>query len=142
MEWELTAWIVPTVFWIFVGAVILVPIWLRSRDRHRLYETLQVAYEKGQPVAPDLVMAMRSAAAEAAIPPAERDLRKGVILLAAGLGMGVLGYGLWYGLNTIDDLSAWMTGGWIGGAGAILALIGIVYLGFWLVRRGAGAGGG
>ena len=39
MEWELTAWVVPTVFWIFVGAVILVPVSLRSRERRMFYMT-------------------------------------------------------------------------------------------------------
>jgi CubicO group peptidase (beta-lactamase class C family) len=87
-------------------------------------------------VSPDLVATMRARAGEAAyLPTAERDLRTAVILLAAGLGMGGLGVGLWYGLMNVDDLSAWTTGGWVGGAGAILALVGLVHLGFWLARR-------
>lgn len=136
MGWDITSWFVPLVFWIFVGAVVLVPIYLRSRERQTLYETVRVAFEKGQPVAPELVEAMwASAPAEAELPTAERDLRKAVILLAAGLGMCGLGWGLWYGLMNVDDLSAYTTGGWVGGVGAILALIGIVYLGFWLARR-------
>jgi len=136
MAWEMTSWIVPMSFWIFLGAIILVPLYLRSRDRRRFYDTVRIAYEKGLPVAPEMVAAMQAGAAEAAIGPAERDLRTGVLLLAAGLGMAGLGYGLWYGLMNVDDLSAYTTGGWVGGVGAIVALIGLVHLGFWLARRG------
>ncbi|HEY5072625.1 MAG TPA: hypothetical protein VII63_11410 [Caulobacteraceae bacterium] len=143
MDMDVTSWLVPLIFWAFVGAVILVPLYLKSRDRQRLYETLRIAYEHGQPVHPELVAAIRSRAAdEAALPPAERDLRTGVILLAAGLGMCGLGYGLWFGLMSIDELSAWTTGGWIGGAGAIISLVGTVFLGFWVARRGKAPGRG
>jgi hypothetical protein len=47
-----------------------------------------------------------------------------------------LGYGLWYGLGSVDDISAYSSGGWVGGVGAVLALVGIVHIGFWLARRG------
>jgi len=133
MDWDVTSWLVPTIFWIFLGAVILVPVYLKSLDRQRFYDTIKVAYERGQPVAADLIEAMKSSAP---LPPAERDLRMGVILLAAGLGMGGLGFGLWYGLGSVDDYSAFSSGASVGGIGAILGLVGIVYLGFWLARRG------
>ena len=133
MDWDMTAWLVPTIFWIFVGAVILVPVYLRSLDRQRFYDTVRAAYERGQPVSADLIEVMKWSAP---LPPAERDMRTGLILIAAGLGMGGLGYGLWYGLGGVDDISAYASGGWVGGVGAILALVGIVHLGFWLARRG------
>jgi len=140
MGWESTAWIVPTGFWILVGTIILAPIWFRSRDRRKLYETVKVAYEKGHPVAPELIAAMRSGAADAAIPPVERDLRTGALLLAAGLGVVGLGCGLWYGLGSVDDVSAYTTGLWVTGVGAMVCLIGLVHLGFWLARRGSRPG--
>jgi hypothetical protein len=139
MGWEFTAWVVPTVFWIFVGSVILVPVWLRSRERRRLYDTVRVAYEAGQSLTPDLILALRAGAAEAAIPPAERDLRTGVLFLAAGLGTVGLGYGLWYGLTTVDEPSAYATGLWLSGVGALVCLIGLVHIAFWLARRGRAA---
>ena len=139
MGWEITSWVVPTLFWIFVGAVILVPVWLRSRDRRKLYETVRIAYEKGHPVAPELVLALRAGAADAAIPPAERDLRTGVLFLAGGLGIVGLGYGLWYGLASVDMTSAYGSGLWVAAVGALACLIGAVHLAFWLTRRGGGA---
>lgn len=143
MGWDITAWMVPLVFWVFVGSVILVPQYLKSRDRAKFYETIRVAYEKGQPLAPELVVAMKSATpADLGIPSAERDLRTGLVLLAAGLGMGGLGFGLWYGLMSVDELSAYSSGGWVGGIGAIVALVGLVYLGFWLARRKSAPQGG
>ncbi len=135
MDWELTAWIVPTVFWIFVGAVILVPVYLRSRERRMFYDTLRIAYEKGHPVAPELIAAMRANAA-ATLPPAERDLRTGILLLATGLGVIGLGGGLWYGIKTVDEFSAYTSGLWVGGVGGLICLIGIIHFGFWLARRG------
>lgn len=139
MAWDITGWMVPLTFWVFVGAVILVPQYLRSRDRQKLYDTIRVAYEKGQPLAPEVVAAMKSATPPyAGIPSAERDLRMGIILLAAGFGMCGLGYGLWYGLTTVDEMAAWSSGGWVGGIGAIVGLIGLIYLGFWLARRKSG----
>jgi hypothetical protein len=108
-----------------------------SKDRQKFYDAIKVAYEKAQPVAPDLIAAMgANAPPDAAIPPAERDLRAGVILLAAGTGMGLLGFGLWYGLMSVDEASAYGSGGWTAGMGAILALVGFVHLGFWFARRG------
>ena len=35
-------------FWSFVASIILVPIYLRHRDRVQMQETLRVAIEKGQ----------------------------------------------------------------------------------------------
>ncbi len=133
---HLTGMVLGIAFWATIAAIVLVPRYLRSRDRARMHETLRIAYEKGQPVAPDLVTAMAAgASAYAELPTAERDLRRGVILIAAAVGMGALGYGLWYGLTGVDDISAFASGGWVAGVGAIVGLIGVVHLVFWLVRR-------
>jgi hypothetical protein len=138
MWWEdMTAAIVPTVFWIFVGAVILVPIYLKSRDRQKMYDTLRVAYEKGQPVPPEFIAALQNNAAPTAmLSTPERDLRKALILIAVGLGLCALGYGLWYGLMSVSDTAAYISGGSVAGAGAIPGLIGVAYLILWLTRRG------
>jgi hypothetical protein len=67
----------------------------------------------------------------------ERDLRLGVILIAVGLGFCGLGYGLWYGLMTVSDTAAYITGGCVAGAGAVPGLIGVAYLVLWATRRAA-----
>lgn len=137
MHWDMTAILVPLAFWTFLAAVILVPIYLRSSERRSFYQAVRSAYERGAPVAPDLLNAMKAAAPSGSdIPSAERDFRWGVMLLAAGLGLVGLGAGLWYGLMDVDDISAWTSGAWAAGLGGIFILVSFVHFGFWLARRG------
>src|ERR1700761_825624 len=93
----------------FLAAIIIVPQYLRYRDRARLHETLRVAFERGQPVPPELVEALQfrrrgGAAPIDALQPypvagrPERDLRRGVIWLAIGLGLVGVGGAFYAGL--------------------------------------------
>ena len=124
-----------TVFWTFVAAVILVPIYLRHKDRERMHETLRMAYEKGQPVPPELIEALQNNTPVRPMSTPDRDLRRAVVLIAVGLGFAGLGYGLWYGLMSVDDTAAYISGGSTAGFGAIPGLIGLGYLVLWLARR-------
>jgi hypothetical protein len=134
---DATGVLVTLIFWTFVGAVILVPMYLKSRDKQRMYETLRLAYEKGQPVPPELIAALQTNAPTGSmVSTAERDLRRAMVLLAVGLGLCGLGYGLWYGLMSVSDTAAYITGGSIAGAGAIPGLIGVAYLILWITKRG------
>jgi len=130
------------IFGIFmIIAVVIGPIWIRSyfasQERARLHETLRVAYEKGQPVPPELIKSLQSSIAERPPSTPERDLRRAIVLIAVGLGLCGLGYGMWYGLMSTDDTAAWITGTSIAGAGAIPGLIGIAYLFLWFTNRNA-----
>lgn len=130
--------LVPLIFFGFLTAVIVGPRYLRSRDQARLYDTVRAAYEKGQPVPPELISALQTDGA----PPRrmdtpERDLRRAIILIAVGLGMAGLGYGLWYGLMSVNDISAYITGGSVAGSGAIPGMLGVAYFILWLTRRNA-----
>src|SRR5437762_240379 len=127
------------IFWTFVGAVIIVPQYFKYKDRQKMHETLRVAFEKGQPVPPEIIMALQSNVGDRLTPTAERDLRRAIVLIAVGLGLCGLAYGLWYGLMSVDPLPAYITGGVIAGAGAIPGLIGIAYLILWLTKRNAPA---
>jgi hypothetical protein len=90
---------VPISFFAMIAAIVIVPKYLRSRDRDRLHETLRMAYEKGQPVPPELMEALQptgKAPPDAApyVPVrdrAERDLRSGVVWLAIGVGLLLIG---------------------------------------------------
>jgi hypothetical protein len=130
-----TGMIVGVVFWAFLAAVILVPVYLRYRDRGRLHETLRIAYEKGQPVPPELIEALQSNVAPKQETTPERDLRHGLVLVAVGLGFAGLGYGLWYGLMSVNEIAAYVSGGSTAGFGAIPGLIGVAYLILWATRR-------
>jgi hypothetical protein len=112
-------------------ALVIGPIWIRSyyaaQDRARLHETLRVAYEKGQP----------AKASDRPMPTPERDLRRAIVLIFVGLGLCALGYAMWYGLMSVDDVAAYTTGMSIAGAGAIPGLIGLAYLMLWFTKRNA-----
>ena len=132
---HLTGMVVGVVFWVFVGSIILVPVYLKYQDRRRMHETLRIAFEKGQPVPPELITALQSNIAPRQPTTPESDLRKAIILIAVGLGLCGLGYGLWYGLMSVNDIAAYVTGGSVAGTGAIPGLIGVAHLVLWATRR-------
>ena len=121
-------------FWGFLGSVILVPIYLRHRDRTQMQETLRVAMEKGQSLPTDLVTALQNSVAAKTMPTREGDLRRAIVLIAVGLGFCALGYGLWFGLMSVDDTAAYITGASTAGFGAIPGLIGVAYLILWATK--------
>ena len=131
---DVTGMIAILSFWGFVAAIIIAPQWFKARDRERMHETLRIAYEKGQPVPPELITALQTSPARTMDTP-ERDLRRAIVLIAVGLGLGGLGYGLWYGLMSVDDTAAYTSGGSVAGAGAIPGLIGVAYLILYFTRR-------
>lgn len=137
MMGDITGLMMGIAFWTFVAAIILVPGYLRYKERGRLHETLRIAYEKGQPVPPELITALQSGVTPARPWTPERDLRRGLVLVGIGLGTAALGYGLWYGLMAVNDMAAYITGGCVAGAGAIPGLIGVAYLILWATRRNA-----
>jgi hypothetical protein len=137
MMGDITGLLMGVVFWGFVASIILVPVYLRYKDRARLHETLRIAYEKGQPVPPELITALQSGVTPRRPWTPESDLRRGLVLLGVGLGIGALGYGLWYGLMSVNDMAAYISGGCVAGAGAIPGLIGVAYLVLWATRRKA-----
>jgi hypothetical protein len=134
---HITGLLMGAIFWIFVAAIILVPVYLRYQDRQRMHETLRIAFEKGLPVPPELISALQSNIAPRRPSTPESDLRKAVILIAVGLGFCGLGYGLWYGLMSTNETAAYISGGCTAGVGAIPGLIGIAHLVLWAGRRNA-----
>jgi hypothetical protein len=132
-----TSVLIPIAFFAMIAAIVLVPGYLRSQDRARMHETLRIAYEKGQPVPPELIEALQRNVAPKVISTPERDLRRGIVLIAVGLGFAGLGYGLWYGLMSVNEIAAYVTGGSTAGAGAIPGFIGVAYLILWATRRNA-----
>ena len=132
---DFTGMILGIAFWAFVAAIIIVPRILKSRDQARMHETLRIAYEKGQPVPPELIESLQSKGSERVMPTAERDLRRAIVLIAVGLGLCGLGLALGIGLMSVDYTASWITGTSIAGAGAIPGLIGVAYLILWLTRR-------
>lgn len=83
--------LVPIVLFASIAAAVIAPFYFRSRDRAKMLEVVRVAYDRGQPVPPELIEAMQTRQAPQ-LPSSERDLRGGVIWLAVGLGVAIFGW--------------------------------------------------
>ena len=166
------------VFFGFLAAVIIVPQVLRYQERGRLHQTLRLAFERGQPVPPELIAALqwgrRRYTSDFSLPPevmagwqprassppgfdtaapaepapvvappppmaalfpsqAQRDLRRGVVWLAVGLGLLAAGGAFYAGLY--DSGGAPETFASFAAFGAIPGFIGLTYLALWAFGR-------
>jgi hypothetical protein len=112
--------LVPLGFFAMVAAIVLVPVWLRSRNKQEMQATVRTAIEKGQALPPELVDAMTKDIKPPKESTAVRDIRAGVILIAVGAGLAVMG--LILGQRHDEAFHPLL------GAAAIPALIGIAYV--------------
>jgi hypothetical protein len=130
-------------FWglivVMILGLALGPRYIRSRERTRLYDLMRTAYEKGQPVPPELIASLTSETADSPLleqgSGGDRDLRRAVVLIAVGLGLGALGLLLGAGIGIVSHVGGAITGGVIAGTGAIPAFIGLAYLLLYLAGR-------
>jgi hypothetical protein len=140
--WGEMAGVVQTVFFfIFLAAIIIGPRYLRSRDRDKLHETLRLAYEKGQPVPPELIDALvnepKAQQQRELLPTPDRDFRRGLVLVFIGIGFAAAAYALYLGISVFSETGAWITGECVAAVGAIPGFIGVAYLLLWLAKRHA-----
>ncbi|HYF24011.1 MAG TPA: DUF6249 domain-containing protein [Caulobacteraceae bacterium] len=127
MHDESIAILIPISMFAMIAAIVIVPNWLRSKERQKMQDTLRVAYEKGQPVPPEIIEAMTRDVKPAISP--YRDIRRAVVLIAIALALGVVGVA--HGQNEGYD-EAW---GWWAGA-SFPGFIGLGYLLIALFTRG------
>jgi hypothetical protein len=88
-----------------ITAIILGPSWLKSRERREMQATVRAAIDKGQPLPPEVIEAMSRDVAKN-LPSRTRDLRRGVIWLATGVGIAAF--------SLLND-SGWSNDGDFGG---------------------------
>ncbi len=127
------------IFFGFLAAVIIVPQYLRYRERERLHDTLRLAFERGQPVPPEMIEALQSRSRLEIDPGVNvvdrphRDLRRGVIWLAIGLGFVGFGAAMYCGLY--DSGGSEEVFGAMSAIGSIPICIGLAFLGLWYFGR-------
>ncbi len=120
--------LIPIAFFAMIAAIVLGPRYFRSRDRQRLLDTLRTAYDRGQPVPPEIIESLHFDERSKPAGSPDRDLRSGIVLVAVGLAFVVLGATIYH---VEGDEDAWI----IAAAGAFPGLIGLAHIAFWLGRR-------
>ncbi|HEX5263266.1 MAG TPA: DUF6249 domain-containing protein [Phenylobacterium sp.] len=122
-------WIlVPLSPFLLVAALVLVPAYLRSKERQKLQETLRMAIEKGQPLPNEVVEAMSSNVRTMRAPPSPgRDLRIGVIWM--GVAIGLAAFGIALGFEEPDALFP------IVACAAFPGFIGLAFIVLGLINR-------
>lgn len=110
--------LIPIAFFAMIAAIVIVPNWLKSRERGEMQTTLRTAIDKGQPMPPEVIDALTKNVKVA--PTALSDIRTGVIWIAIGVGIGLFGYFVSY---EADEAFRPMLG-----IGAIPIVIGVTYV--------------
>ena len=113
--------IVPTVTMLVIGGTIALITYYRFRRRREVQETIRVAIERGQELPTEFLETISSPKKR---PKKDHDLRRGVVLIAVGLGIGV------FGVLVGDDDAV----GPLMGIGSIPFLIGLALTALWVLR--------
>jgi len=112
--------LIPLAPFLMVAAIVIVPAWLRMRERREMQATVRAAIEKGQPLPPELVEALSKDVRPRVVSSAHRDMRIGVILLFVAGGVALTGIAL----GQINDNAMFGT---VSGA-AIPGMIGLAFI--------------
>jgi hypothetical protein len=128
-----------------ICAVIIVARYFRYKERTQLYEAMRIAFEKGQAVPPEFISELQS---RRRAPRAERmmeegladfpdrshrDLRRGVVWLAIGMGFVGIGAASYAGLYYVGGAAETFAS--FAAIGAIPACIGLAFIGLWYFTR-------
>lgn len=113
--------VVPTVTMLVIGGTIALITYFRFRRRREVQETIRIAIEKGQELPTEFLETISSPKNR---PKKDQDLRRGVVLVAVGLGIGAFGV-----LVGEDDAV-----GPLMGIGSIPFLIGLALTALWVLR--------
>ncbi len=109
-----------------ITAVIFGPSYLKSREKRDIQQTVRHAIDKGQQLPADLIDAMTRDVASK-LPSRSRDIRRGIIWLAVGIGLAAFGVINDMGWNGNDDWHGNVGDGLLGIA-AIPVTIGLAFI--------------
>ena len=87
---DITPIIVVAIIFGSIVAIILGPGYLKTRERRELQETVRAAIDKGQPLPPEVIEAMGQEVTKN-LSSRTRDIRRGIIWLAVGIGIAAFG---------------------------------------------------
>ncbi len=121
--------LVPIAMFLFLAAIIIVPRFLKSREREALQATLRTAIEKGQALPPEVIDAITRDTKPA--PSAARDLRTGIIWVGVALGLAAFAYAMGY-TDTDASEAFWP----LLGISAFPGFIGLAFLVMAALNRG------
>ena len=108
---ELTPILIVAIVFSAITAIIFGPSYLKSREKREVQQTVRHAIDKGQDLPPELIDAMTRDVASK-LPSRTRDLRRGVIWLAVGIGFAAFSYlsNLGWNDHDMEGASAAMMG--------------------------------
>jgi hypothetical protein len=106
---------IPIVLFAAIAVVLSFWLYFRFRGRREFQQTVRIAIDKGQELSPDLLDRLGQPRESG-----NSDLRRGVIAIAIGAGLGAFGFVL--GENAMRPMIA---------AGALPFLVGLAYLALW-----------
>ena len=109
-----------------ITAIVVGPTYFKSKERREMQATVRAAIDKGQPLPPEVIEALGKEASKN-IPSRSRDIRRGIIWLAVGVGMAAF---------SLINESNWDSSGWDGpsvgggllGMAAIPVTIGLAFI--------------
>ena len=121
---DMTPILIVAIVFSAITAIVFGPSYLKSREKREIQATVRHAIDKGQGLPPELIDAMTKDVASK-LPSRTRDLRRGVIWLAVGIGFAAFSYLSNLGWSDHDMQEA--TGAMFGLA-AIPATIGLAFI--------------
>lgn len=121
MQEEIVAVFIPMVMFIAIAVILCVYFYMRHRTSEAVQKTVQTAIEQGQQLTPEILERLGQAPQRGRSDNENADLRRGVILIGAGLGIAAVG-ALLGEEGHVRPLLA---------LGSLPFLIGIAYLGLW-----------
>ena len=121
---DMTPILIVSIVFSAITAIVFGPSYLKSREKREMQTTIRHAIDKGQDLPPELIDAMTRDVASK-LPSRTRDLRRGVIWLAVGIGFAAFSYlsNLGWNDHDMEGASAAMMG-----LAAIPATIGLAFI--------------
>ena len=122
---DMTPILIVAIIFSAITAIVFGPSYLKSREKREIQATVRHAIDKGQQLPADLIDAMTKDVASK-LPSRTRDLRRGVIWLAAGIGIAAFSFLSDMGWDNGNDWHE--IGSGLLGVAAIPATIGLAFI--------------